>query len=433
VSHASKVVVIDIGKDTIVGEIGPTPGIHGIAFAPELGLGFITCGSESKAAIFDLKTLQITSKVDAGGTPDAVLYEPGRQEVYTFNHRTNDSTVFEAKTGKIVATIKLSGVPEFAQADSKAGRVYNNIEDKNEVAVIDTKTHTVVATWPIAPAEGTTPGFCLLRALSGFVDVLDGAVASAAAAPVHLGRHDELATVGCVGVERVGVGDLPALAEIPLHDELRPVPVRLRFDDTGVGLVFLLLVVRREVLDAAVRIDERHVVFGHGDRHLFRRLHRLGHQLAHVRRTAARALASGVATAEATAAATSTAHAATAAATPAAPRARFASPAGHRTTLVAELMVELPDAVDARFLSVVSLERGQKADGTSERCDRQDRGDHDELASHVLLPAELTSGATISCWRPDERPAGPLRSGRLHDRGARSGGAGSRVCGDPDH
>jgi DNA-binding beta-propeller fold protein YncE len=156
VSHATKVIVIDVDKDQVVGEVGPTPGVHGIAFAPELGLGFITCGSESKAAIFDLKTLQITSKVDAGGMPDAVQYEPGRQEVYTFNHRTNDSTVFEAQTGKIVATIKLSGVPEFSQVDAKAGRVYNNIEDKNEVAVIDTKTHTVVATWPIAPAEGAT-------------------------------------------------------------------------------------------------------------------------------------------------------------------------------------------------------------------------------------------------------------------------------------
>ena len=156
VSHATKVIVIDIDKDEVSGEVGPTPGVHGIAFAPELGLGFITCGSESKAAIFDLKTLQITSKVDAGGTPDAVLYEPARKEVYTFNHRTNDSTVFEATTGKIVATIKLSGVPEFSQVDSKAGRVYNNIEDKNEVAVIDTKTHAVVATWPIAPAEGAT-------------------------------------------------------------------------------------------------------------------------------------------------------------------------------------------------------------------------------------------------------------------------------------
>jgi YVTN family beta-propeller protein len=103
-----------------------------------------------------LKTLQITTKVDAGGTPDAVLYESSRQEVYSFNHRTNDTTVIDAKTAKVVATIKMSGVPEFAQADSKAGRIYNNIEDKSEVQVIDIKTHTIVATWPIAPADGPT-------------------------------------------------------------------------------------------------------------------------------------------------------------------------------------------------------------------------------------------------------------------------------------
>ncbi len=156
VSHATKVVVIDIDKDTVVGEIGPTPGVHGIAIAPELGLGFISNGGEAKAAIFDLKTLQITSSVDTGQNPDAIMYEPGRQEVYTFNGRSNDATVFEAKTGKVVATIKLAGKPEFAQADPQAGRVYNNIEDKNEIAVIDTKTHTVVASWPIAPGEGAS-------------------------------------------------------------------------------------------------------------------------------------------------------------------------------------------------------------------------------------------------------------------------------------
>jgi YVTN family beta-propeller protein len=156
VSHATKVVVIDLDKDAVVGEVAPTPGVHGIAFAPEMNLGFITCGSESKVAFFDLKTLQITTKVDAGGVPDAVLYEPVRQEVYSFNHRTNDTTVIDARSAKVVATIKMSGVPEFAQADSKAGRVYNNIEDKSEVQVIDAKTHAIVATWPLAPADGPT-------------------------------------------------------------------------------------------------------------------------------------------------------------------------------------------------------------------------------------------------------------------------------------
>ena len=153
VSHGAEVVVIDLAKDQVVGVITNTPGVHGLAPAPELGRGFVSCGRENKAAIVDLKTLQILSKVDTGQNPDGMLYEPGQQEAYMFNGRGQSATVIDAKAGKVVATIPLGGKPEFGQADSKAGRVFNNIEDKNEVAVIDTKTHTVVTNWPIAPNE----------------------------------------------------------------------------------------------------------------------------------------------------------------------------------------------------------------------------------------------------------------------------------------
>jgi DNA-binding beta-propeller fold protein YncE len=153
VSHASKVVVIDIDKNEIVGEIPDTPGVHGLAVAPELKRGFTSNGRENKSSIVDLETLKTIAKVDTGANPDGMLYEPSRQEVYMFNGRGQSATVFEAKTGKVVATIPLGGKPEFAAADSKAGRVYNNIEDKNEVAVIDAKTHEVVAHWTIAPGE----------------------------------------------------------------------------------------------------------------------------------------------------------------------------------------------------------------------------------------------------------------------------------------
>ena len=156
VSHATKVVVIDADKDVVVGEIGPVGGVHGIAVAPELGRGFATAGQENKVAIVDLKTLQIVSKVDTGQNPDSVLYEPGHQEVYSFNGRGNSATVFDAKSGEVRATIALPGKPEFAVVDVKAGRIYNNIEDKNEVVAIDTGTHAVAATWPIAPGESAT-------------------------------------------------------------------------------------------------------------------------------------------------------------------------------------------------------------------------------------------------------------------------------------
>ena len=153
VSHGTQVVVIDIDKDAVVGEIANTPGVHGLAVASDLKRGFTSNGRENKASIVDLQTLKTLSQVDTGLNPDGMLYEPGQQEVYMFNGRGRSATVFEAATGKVVATIPLSGKPEFAAADPKAGRVYNNIEDKSEVAVIDTKTHAVVATWPIAPGE----------------------------------------------------------------------------------------------------------------------------------------------------------------------------------------------------------------------------------------------------------------------------------------
>jgi DNA-binding beta-propeller fold protein YncE len=156
VSHATKVVVIDTVKDTVVGEIADTPGIHGFACAPELGRGFSSNGRENKAGIVDLKTLQTLAKVDTGENPDAILYEPGRKEVYTFDGRGRTATVFEAATGKRVATIPVGGKPEFAQTDPAAGRVYANIEDKNEVVAIDTATHQIVNHWPIAPGEEPT-------------------------------------------------------------------------------------------------------------------------------------------------------------------------------------------------------------------------------------------------------------------------------------
>ena len=96
---------------------------------------FISDGRESKVAIVDTKTLQTISKVDTGENPDAILFEPGRNEVYAFNGRSQSATVIDAESGKVVATIPLGGKPEFARADPEASRVFDNLENKSEVAV----------------------------------------------------------------------------------------------------------------------------------------------------------------------------------------------------------------------------------------------------------------------------------------------------------
>src|SRR5262245_1977268 len=60
VSHATHVAVIDLDAGKVVGDLPDTPGVHGIAIAPELNRGFVSNGRGDNVTIFDLKTLRKT-------------------------------------------------------------------------------------------------------------------------------------------------------------------------------------------------------------------------------------------------------------------------------------------------------------------------------------------------------------------------------------
>ena len=155
-SHATKVVVVDLEKNAVVGEIADTPGVHAFIAVPELNRGFSANGKENKASVVDLATLKTIAKVDTGQNPDAMAYEPKSGELYIFNHSGTTATVIDAKNAKVVSTIELGGSPEFGVADSKASRVYCNLEDRSEVVAIDTAKHEVVARWPLSPGQEPT-------------------------------------------------------------------------------------------------------------------------------------------------------------------------------------------------------------------------------------------------------------------------------------
>jgi len=150
ISRATHVIVLDLDSGKTVGDIADTPGVHGIALAPDLGRGFVSNGREGTVSIFDLKTLATASKVKVGDNPDAILYDPATKRVFTFNGRSQDSTVIDAEKGTALGTIKLGGKPEFAVSDGKGG-VWVNIEDKSELVSIDPNKLEVKSKWPLAP------------------------------------------------------------------------------------------------------------------------------------------------------------------------------------------------------------------------------------------------------------------------------------------
>jgi YVTN family beta-propeller protein len=137
----------------VIGNIPDTPGVHGIAVAPELNRGFTSDGRADQVTAFDLKTLKTIGTVKVTGhNPDGITYDPFSQRVFAFNGRSDDATVIDAKTLKVVGTISLGGKPEFAVPDGR-GMLYNNLEDKSVELTIDTHTLEIKSRWPMAPCE----------------------------------------------------------------------------------------------------------------------------------------------------------------------------------------------------------------------------------------------------------------------------------------
>ena len=57
VTRGTRVTVVDTLAGKVVGELPDTPGVHGVALAPKLNLGFSSNGRDNTVTEFDLKTL----------------------------------------------------------------------------------------------------------------------------------------------------------------------------------------------------------------------------------------------------------------------------------------------------------------------------------------------------------------------------------------
>jgi DNA-binding beta-propeller fold protein YncE len=155
VTRGTRVVVVDLDSEKVVGEIADTPGVHGVAFVPDLNRGFTSNGGDSSATVFDSKTLKTLGKVKANGRPDIIYFEPVSRRVFTFNHGTNDATAIDPDGMQAVGTLALGGVPELAVSDEK-GHVFVNLEDKSEIVELDAKALKVLRRFPLAPGEEPT-------------------------------------------------------------------------------------------------------------------------------------------------------------------------------------------------------------------------------------------------------------------------------------
>jgi hypothetical protein len=145
VSHGTQVQVLDADSGKVLGQIAGTPGVHGVALAPEFHHGFTSNGGDKSVTIFDIDTLKPVRKVQLETGTDFILYDPYSKRIFPLNEKT---VVLDAKSGDVAGTLDFGGSPEAGVSDGK-GTLYVNLADKNALAVVDPKALSVRKTYPI--------------------------------------------------------------------------------------------------------------------------------------------------------------------------------------------------------------------------------------------------------------------------------------------
>jgi DNA-binding beta-propeller fold protein YncE len=150
ITHGTEVVLFQIDSNQKLTPISGLQGVHGVAFVPKLGRGYISNGRADVLTVFDLKTREKSSEIKTGANPDAILYDDFSDRVFSFNGRSADATAVNVTDNSAAGTIPLGGKPEFAQSDG-SGTIFVNIEDTSEIAAFDSKSLQVLRRWKLAP------------------------------------------------------------------------------------------------------------------------------------------------------------------------------------------------------------------------------------------------------------------------------------------
>ena len=140
-SRGSAVEVMDADTGALVGYVPEFKRQHGVAFAPELGRGFVSDGTLAQVTTFrsqdaqDARRGQVRSRYRL----HCLRRRQPSASLLTMNGDSHDTTVIDAASGSVIKTIDLGGSPEFAVADGK-GMIYANLANRNQVAAIDART-----------------------------------------------------------------------------------------------------------------------------------------------------------------------------------------------------------------------------------------------------------------------------------------------------
>ena len=153
ISRETQLTVVDTDSGKTIGEIRGLTDARGIALDPEGKFGYIGDGIGGTLKVFNVLTMNITSSIKIGGTPDAVVFDPVSRRVFVFDSHNKIAAVVDPSSQQVIATVPLPGRPAAAMSDG-AGSVFVNLVSTSQLAQIDSRTLNAPKLTPLNPCVG---------------------------------------------------------------------------------------------------------------------------------------------------------------------------------------------------------------------------------------------------------------------------------------
>ncbi|HXI97529.1 MAG TPA: YncE family protein, partial [Gemmatimonadaceae bacterium] len=107
-----------------------------------------------EVAIFDDRTLKVTSRVGGIRFPDGIAYATDADKVFVSDESGGADVVIDAKTGSKRSTIKLGGEAGNTHYDSVSRCILVAVQTRNQLVAIDPLSERIVQRYDLPGSEG---------------------------------------------------------------------------------------------------------------------------------------------------------------------------------------------------------------------------------------------------------------------------------------
>ena len=152
--NAGRTIVFDANNAKVIAEVMDVPRATGVWAVPQHHQVYVSAAGNHEVAIFDDRTLKITSRVGGIQFPDGIAYATDADKVFVSDESGGADVVIDAKTGSKRSTIKLGGEAGNTHYDSVSRCILVAVQTRNQLVAIDPLSERIVQRYDLPGSEG---------------------------------------------------------------------------------------------------------------------------------------------------------------------------------------------------------------------------------------------------------------------------------------